>query len=245
MADTEGVGWDDLASASVKISEDDYPITWVTAWSRFEYSLLGHESGRDSWVYVGAEHGFLSQNLLMDLPDVQIQCVEGTYGVFEGAKALEEYKVVKDGWYREMSPFYQVMRDKALMPDDNGHGLSRWLVCQWEFAHRRGEFERVFQCGGGRGPGWKFDPVPWGGPYVQDDDSKGVILQGERAKTHRVLALNWGGHKMDLSVYDLESIQAEPVYKDPDMAGWFLLVPKDSPVITGDILPLKKLNNTL
>lgn len=91
--------WGDLA---------DSPV-WCTARSGFVYQLIGHEDDfsdilrprrRDVWCYDGARRGFLTQNLLMPLPDVRISWVRGTFGEFTGDDAFETYGAVANAGQR-------------------------------------------------------------------------------------------------------------------------------------------------
>lgn len=210
---------------------------WQTAWSGFDYYLLGNKDGRDRWEYQGAENGFLKQQLLMPMPNAQIVSVEGTYGFFSGPKALEEYGSLKDSWVKRMLPIYESLKDQRLLPPDNGHGASCWCAEQWKFAHRCGPFDRVYSDK----RDWKFDPTPWEGPRVKEIDCQyGVTINDPG---YMVVLLDWGGHKPNLSPYNLEEAGLIPIFNERTccdnhalITHWFK-VRHGSPIKVGDLIP--------
>lgn len=125
MVREEGIGYDPDYSSSAILGKslEGLPI-WITAWSGFSYTLLKSENGWSTWMYEGAENGFLSQNLIpeflrnadcwmfgdrkeraiayaaergTELPNVPSEIIEarGSYGVFYGLLALEQYVELK------------------------------------------------------------------------------------------------------------------------------------------------------
>ncbi|HBI26094.1 MAG: hypothetical protein UT41_C0001G0575 [Candidatus Wolfebacteria bacterium GW2011_GWC2_39_22] len=123
MLQKESVGFDDMASAGIVEDGSGNPV-WVTAWSGFKYTLLEVKNGWTTFLYEGAEAGFLSQNLLPDLlrkagcklfgenrdryerdafqngwevPNGHSEIVwaRGSYGNFTGPGALEAYAETK------------------------------------------------------------------------------------------------------------------------------------------------------
>ena len=85
--------------------------SWITAWSRYRYTLIETSPGRQVWEYEGAEKGFLRQNLLPEvLAEVArhrnpcILAVEGTYGSFVGRNAFWDYQKTKRAALGEPEP---------------------------------------------------------------------------------------------------------------------------------------------
>jgi hypothetical protein len=78
--------WNDLTA---------YPdqMTWITAMSGFRYELFEG----NNCTYIGADRGFLAQNLLAPCfkENIEILFVGGTHGSFTGPEALKDYREEK------------------------------------------------------------------------------------------------------------------------------------------------------
>ena len=95
--DFDGAG----SAAGFKIEEDSDGEKYAvieTAWSSFEYKLWSLGEAKFGGNYQGAENGFLRQDLIPPMADVQILGVRGTYGEYQGEDALEKYSSVKKTW---------------------------------------------------------------------------------------------------------------------------------------------------
>lgn len=123
---TEGIGYEsDFLSNAALTMDAIGRLVWTTAWSQFTYTLLKVENGKSFWEYEGAQNGFLAQNLIPSVlknadcqiygdrgEGVRLRCLEngnpmpdgpsevswvkGSYGVFHGHMALEQYAMRKE-----------------------------------------------------------------------------------------------------------------------------------------------------
>ena len=103
----EGVGFESDFNSSARLRhENGFPV-WETAWSQYEYTC----TGMFQYEYVGAEQGFLSQDLLPDFQGVEILSAEGSYGKYEGKDALREYASKKTFAYAKVEGIVPYLRN--------------------------------------------------------------------------------------------------------------------------------------
>ena len=89
------------SAAGFRIDKDDDGDQYAvieTAWSGFEYKIWSRGDQEFGVKYDGAENGFLRQDLIPPMTDVQILGVRGTYGEYQGENALGNYSHVKHTW---------------------------------------------------------------------------------------------------------------------------------------------------
>lgn len=96
------VGFDDWAEATLWLDDDSTDengsAKWYTAFSGYVYEIrwfYNHDYDRRLHVkYIGAERGFLAQNLLPKFlreGEIEITTASGSHGDFHGSDALERY----------------------------------------------------------------------------------------------------------------------------------------------------------
>jgi len=104
----EGVGFESTfgSSARLRHEKNGLPV-WETAWSQYTYTC----TGMFQYTYVGAERGFLSQDLLPDFQGVLILSAEGSYGKYEGKDALRAYASKKSFAYAKVEGIVPYLRN--------------------------------------------------------------------------------------------------------------------------------------